>query len=539
MRHSSKVLASTSLALSLALPRVLAADPTLGSQLVTSGLNNPIAVMGAPGDTRYLYIVERGTGSAASAGSGTADIRVYDTVTHTLQATPFFSFTGVNTTGEEGLLGLAFDPNFSVVGSPGYHKYYVNLSTGTGNGYQNIVSLGANSLTDGGSGALSAANTIMSWSNPYSQIHKGGWIGFSPQVNPASPGTTIRSNDAYNLYILTGDGSTYPKLNDPNNAAQNLTGLQGKVLRIHVDPAVGNSYTIPANNVFAGDNTGKAREIFAYGLRNPFRAAFDRVTGDLYLGDVGQDAREEIDVQKASLPGGGNNYGWRYREGNIATPQPTASETAAGATAIGGPLVGGETAPIIDYGHPGITVTNPDNATGGVITSASVTAPVNPSFASLIGKCVIGGYVYRGDALNSVVPDGTYFFGDLFGDTNSNDHIDGGKLQINSLVYDSSSDAIGSFTDWTSALNTGSSASNQLIKGLVSFGEDTNGELYLVDMAGTTGFQTGGNGKIFQIVVVPEPATLALLGCGVAWMLRRMKTRPVPCGAFTAGRHLW
>ena len=129
MRHRHLGVFPISMAIAFSVAHAARADGTLASQLVTTGLNNPIAVMGAPGDTRYLYIIERGTGAGASAGAGTADIRVYDTQTHALQAAPFAGFTGVNDMGEEGLLGLAFDPNFSVVGSSGYHKYYVNLST--------------------------------------------------------------------------------------------------------------------------------------------------------------------------------------------------------------------------------------------------------------------------------------------------------------------------------------------------------------------------------------------------------------------------
>lgn len=109
--------------------------------------------------------------------------------------------------------------------------------------------------------------------------------------------------------------------------------LLGKILRIHVDPTLGVA-SIPANNPFANSGTFR-REIWALGLRNPFRNSFDRQTGNMFIGDVGQSAREEVDVQKASNPGGGENYGWRLREGTIATP------------GIGGPPPPGAVEPIL------------------------------------------------------------------------------------------------------------------------------------------------------------------------------------------------
>src|SRR5205823_4249288 len=114
-----------------------------------------------------------------------------------------------------------------------------------------------------------------------------------------------------------GDGGS---ANDPNSNAQNLTVLLGKMLRIApgTTPGVG-GYTIPPTNPFAGNTSGFRQEIFAYGLRNPFRDSFDRATGHLYVGDVGQGAREEVDFVPAGSPGG-QNFGWRRYEGNILTP---------------------------------------------------------------------------------------------------------------------------------------------------------------------------------------------------------------------------
>ena len=158
------------------------------------------------------------------------------------------------------------------------------------------------------------------------------------------------------FYIATGDGGNGDDVGpghiEPGGNAQSTTTLLGKMLRIHVD-SVNGTASIPANNPFAGSATAR-QEIFAYGLRNPFRASFDRTSGTLFIGDVGQSTREEVDVQKPTNPGGGENYGWRVREGLIQNPDFPNDAVPAGAID-----------PIIDY----------PRSTGGTIA---------------------GGYVYRG-----------------------------------------------------------------------------------------------------------------------------------------------
>src|SRR5262249_24880899 len=125
----------------------------------------------------------------------------------------------------------------------------------------------------------------------------------------------------HNLYIATGDGGNAndqgPGHIEPGGNAQSTQTLLGKMLRIHIEDS--GTYTIPPNDPFAGSPTDK-QEIFCFGLRNPFRCSFDRQTGNLWIGDVGQDTREEVDLQPASNPGGGENYGWRVREGFIQNP---------------------------------------------------------------------------------------------------------------------------------------------------------------------------------------------------------------------------
>jgi len=183
---------------------------------------------------------------------------------------------------------------------------------------------------------------------PYSN-HNGGDLAFGP--------------DGY-LYIGSGDGGS---ANDPQNNAQDLQSLLGKMLRIDVraaDPVGGRPYAIPPSNPLAGRADARP-EIWAYGLRNPWRFAFDRATGDLYIADVGQNTIEEVNFQPADSPGG-ENYGWRPLEGT----RPTELD----------PVPDGTTPPVAEYTH----------AEGG----CSVT----------------GGYVYRGGALPALV--GRYFFGD-------------------------------------------------------------------------------------------------------------------------------
>ena len=242
----------------------------LTTELVVSGLARPVQVVAAPNDYDRIFIVEQRSGS-------TGRIKIFNLDTGTLNSTPFLSVS-VNTSSEQGLLGLAFHPNYE---SNGY--FYVNY-TASGGTYIKRYTVSSNpDIADS-----SSAYTIMNISQPYSN-HNGGWLGFGP--------------DGY-LYIGTGDGGSG---GDPGNRAQDITNQKlGKMLRIDVDG--GSPYAIPSDNPFVGV-TGDD-EIWAYGLRNPWRCNFDRATGDLWIGDVGQNAYEEITFQPASS-NGGENYGWR------------------------------------------------------------------------------------------------------------------------------------------------------------------------------------------------------------------------------------
>lgn len=224
-------------------------------------------------------------------------------------------------------------------------------------------------------------------------------------------------NDGY-LYIGMGDGGSG---GDPQNRAQNDGELLGKMLRIDVDGGL--PYGIPPDNPFVEPGL-PLDEIWAKGLRNPWRYSFDRLTGDLYIGDVGQNLYEEIDFQPASSTGG-ENYGWRLMEGNHCYNPPSNCDP------------GGLIYPIYEYTH------------GGSPFRCSIT----------------GGYVYRGNA----IPDlqGTYFFGDYC------------SGQIWSFRYDGSS--VTEFTERTSQLAPGGGMS---IDEISSFGEDAEGNIYIVDLGG-------------------------------------------------------
>ena len=353
--------------------------------LVSSGLSQPVMLTAAASDNR-LFMVEKGGLIRVMSGG-------------VLQSSAYLDLSSlVDTDGERGLLGLAFDPGFTSNGRL-YVNYIDKTTLNTVVARYTVALPGANIAT------VTSAQTLLSFAQPAFSNHKGGWIGFRP-------------GDAQNLYIATGDGGSS---NDPFNNAQNPDSLLGKMLRIDVS---GNTagYSIAADNPYAGSSTVRP-EIWALGLRNPFRNSFDRQTGDFWIGDVGQGAREEIDLELAG-DGGGHNYGWRLREGSIATP-------GVGGTAPG------LTDPVFDYAHLDA---------GG------------------LGDSIIGGYVYRGPSIADA--DGRYFFGDYVSN------------RIFSFAVGTGG-ALSDLRDDTAAF-IGSSG----LSGLDSFGEDSLGRLYAVGING-------------------------------------------------------
>ncbi len=284
---------------------------------VVSGFEAPTDIVHAGDGSNRLFLVQQG-GLIRILRNGA------------LQTTPFLDLSPLLLSGgERGLLGLAFHPHYSSNGQ--FYVYYSRAGDGAVTVARYTRSAANPDLADATSGQI-----LLTITKPYSN-HNGGAIRFGP--------------DGY-LYLGIGDGGSG---NDPNGYAQNLNVLLGKILRLDVDH--GAPYAIPADNPFAG-TAGALPEIWAYGLRNPWRIGFDRATGDLLIADVGQGAREEVDYVPAGRPGG-MNYGWRMREGTFCTglsgPYPCPSPAL--------------TDPVLEYDH-----TQGCSITGGVVYRGSLAA---------------------------------------------------------------------------------------------------------------------------------------------------------------------
>jgi len=358
----------------------------LQGEVVATGFTQSLFVTAPAGDGR-LFVVEKGGAIRILSGGA-------------VQGSAFLDLSGrVAVQGERGLLGMAFDPGYAVNGR--FYVNYIDRNTLNTVVARYTVADPASNTVDPASAQIILNIPQLSFSN-----HKGGWIGFRP-------------GEANNLYIATGDGGGG---NDPGNNGQNPGTLLGKMLRIDVSGA-GPGYTVPADNPFVGV-AGARPELWALGLRNPFRNSFDRVTGDLWMGDVGQNTREEINFETASDPGG-HNYGWRLREGTVATP------------GVGGNAPG-LTDPIFDYTRLGTP--------GG------------------LGNSVTGGYVYRGPSIAGA--DGRYFFGDYISNRIFSFVLGAGNVPLD-------------FRDDTTSLLAGTGLS-----GLVSFGEGGQGQLFAVGING-------------------------------------------------------
>lgn len=250
------------------------AQYTLQNAFPNLSFNNAVFLTHAADSTDRIFIVEQ-------AGR----IKVFPNSSNASSAKEYLNITDrVSSGGEKGLLGLAFHPDYETNG-----YFYVNYTAS--NPERTVISR-FQVTNNPDSANKNNEFQILTFSQPYGN-HNGGWIGFGP-------------NDGY-LYIATGDGGSG---GDPENRAQNITVLLGKILRIDVDG--GTPYAIPPTNPFIDSTNAEVRkEIFAWGMRNPWRCSFDPVTGWLWAGDVGQYDWEEIDIIE-----NGKNYGWRCYEGN-------------------------------------------------------------------------------------------------------------------------------------------------------------------------------------------------------------------------------
>jgi len=373
-----------------------AGNTPLTTVRVASGLTQPLFVTHAPGDMLRLFVVEK-SGRIRIIRNGV------------LLTTPFLDISSIvnSTTLEWGLLGLAFHPDYQ---SNGF--FFVNYCDASGNSVIARFQVTANPE----SADPNSRETVLFIAQPDAN-HRGGWLDFGP--------------DGY-LYDSQGDGGGQQ---DPSNRAQNINLLQGKILRLDVDgpddipgnadddgfPGDNNKlYTVPPSNPFVG--VAGADEIWAYGLRNPWRCSFDRETGDLWISDVGQYQREEVNYQPAASTGG-ENYGWRCMEASSCTG-------LSGCTCNAPSLV----LPIHEYTHP-------------------------------TGFSITGGYVYRGCAMPEM--HGTYFFADYQ------------TSVLWSLRYNGVS--VFNFQDRTTELDPDGSLA---INFPASFGEGADGELYICDYGG-------------------------------------------------------
>src|SRR5215208_4491586 len=242
-------------------------------QPIASGLSSPLYLTSPPGDLNRLFIVEQ-TGAIRIVKNGT------------LLPTPFLDISGrIVAGGEQGLLGLAFYPDYATTG-----RFVVHYTNPAGDTHLSLFQVSA----DPDIANAASEQIILTADQPYTN-HNGGQVVFGPDGL---------------LYLGLGDGGA---ANDPEGRAQNLSDLLGSILRLDVQN--GSPYAIPSDNPFVGQ-AGVQQEVWSYGLRNPWRFSFDRATGDLYIADVGQNRYEEVDVAPASTGSGkGINYGWNIMEG--------------------------------------------------------------------------------------------------------------------------------------------------------------------------------------------------------------------------------
>jgi glucose/arabinose dehydrogenase len=301
---------------------------------VATGFSSPLDIQQPDDNSGRLFVVEQGGHIQIIQSDGTR------------ASSPFLDVTGragFTSGGETGLLGLAFHPNYA--SNP---RFYANYTRNNAGQLQTVIAEFTASAANANSIDPTTENILFTVDQP-TNIHKGGGLAFG--------------KDGF-LYIGLGDGG--PE-DDPSGNGQNTNTLLGKMLRIDVDSAhsPGLNYAIPPTNPFVIG--GGRAEIWLYGLRNPFRFSFDAVSGDLWIGDVGQNSFEEVDHLTSAQ--GGSNLGWNIMEGSHCFNPPTGCSTA------------GLTLPVFDYDH-----TQGDD-------------------------CITGGHVYHGAKMPALA--GSYVFGDF------------------------------------------------------------------------------------------------------------------------------
>lgn len=364
------------------------AGTDLALELVTDALDAPVHATAPPLDPSRLFVVEQ-------AGR----ILIVDLESDTLQPTPFLDIRGiVGDGGERGLLSMAFDPDFE-----NNRRFFVNYTNNSGD---TTIARYEASATNADVADGTSARVLLVIDQPFAN-HNGGQIAFGA--------------DGY-LYVGMGDGGGG---GDPIEAAQDDASLLGKMLRMDVSVDAPPYYAVPVDNPGYAGGSDPIELVWAKGLRNPWRFSFDRATGDLLIGDVGQNAIEEINWQSGASTGG-ENYGWDIFEADTCfepDPAPTCPDPATGFTM-----------PIAQYGHGQ-------------------------------GCSVDGGFVYRGCSRPELA--GTYFYSDYCSSFVRTFEILAGAA-VNPL-------------DRTGEIDPDGAG----VVAVASFGEDARGELYLVDIAGS------------------------------------------------------
>jgi glucose/arabinose dehydrogenase len=466
---------------------------------VATGMAAPLYGISPPGDTSRLFVLEQNGLVRVMQNGALLPGSALDLQSRVQQA-PVGNgpLNPGSANAETGLLGLAFHPGFSNQSSPGYRTLYTYTSEATAsnpvtfpvpveptdpgtNVYVNVVS--EYKMTTPTSNIIDpASRRVLFTIGKNATNHNGGTIAFGP--------------DNY-LYLATGDGGNAndngPAHVEPLGNSQVLTGgnVLGKVLRIDPldpslttgspnSPSANNQYRIPADNPFTG--AGEVREIYAYGLRNPYRFAFDRANGDLILADVGQGNIEEINRITR-----GGNYGWAVKEGTfLFNREPPAGGSTLGANSPGAP------AGLID----------PISGPMGTL-----------QYDHTDGISITGGFVYRGTAIPELI--GKYVFGDLaIRSVAGQGRVDG------RLFYADLED--GTINEFLIPQFVDDQLPNSLT--VHGFGEDGNGELYAMV---TNTPPNGTGGIVYKFVAIPEPASIALLALGAlgvfacAWRRRR------------------
>ncbi len=454
------------------LPPIPRGEIAIGLEPIATGLGAPNWLTTAGDGTNRLFVVEQ-AGTIRVIENGLLLPQPFLDISSRLMNS---GFNPGNPNDERGFLGLAFHPGFANPTSPGFGKFYTYTSESAAGGTPDFpVPFG---------GGTNHHSVIAEW-----QVNAGVVDPTSrreilrigqPQANH-NGGALVFGPDGF-LYISLGDGGGANDVGAGHNPTigngQDITNILGDIVRIDpINPSLtpgstnpisaNEQYRIPADNPFVGPTEG-ADEIFAFGFRNPFRMSFDSLTGELFVGDVGQGSVEEID--RVVL---GGNYGWATKEGSFLFNRANGT-------------ISPDLNPDPNLLNPVFEYTN--RFQGQIIE----------------GIAVIGGFVYRGSEIPELF--GRYVFGDLLRPASGSGRLFYGDLET------------GEIKEFILL--------NPLGFRLLGFGEDDNGELYVL---ASNGAPNGTAGVVLQIVPSPEPASIALLGIGglgllgYAWRRRRSR----------------